>query len=104
MNNQVVKIFSVKVASTLTERLLGLIANPNQRILFQTRFGIHTILMKQPIDVLVLSDKGKVVSLRENLKPWKLFFWNPKYSQVLELPTGEIKKLNLHLGDFVHLN
>lgn len=67
-------------------------------LLLTTRFGIHTFGMQFPIDVVILNQRGTVMKIKENLKPNRLFFWNPKYTSVLELPQGEINKRGLKCG------
>ena len=52
---------------------------------FETRFGVHTFFVKAPIFVLILDAKNRVVSMKQ-VHPWKVYFWNPQYSRVLELP------------------
>lgn len=52
---------------------------------FETRFGIHTFFVKAPIFVLIIDAKDRVVSIRR-VNPWRIYFWNPQYSRVLELP------------------
>lgn len=71
-------------------------------ICFKTRFGIHTFFLKFPIDVLILKN-DKVVKAREQLLPNKFFFWNPKYNDVVELPSGSIKRKGIKLGKKVRL-
>ncbi len=73
-------------------------------MLFHTHFGIHTLFMNYPIDVLVLDENKKIVKAKNSLMPNKLFFYNPKYSVVLELESGFIKKNKLQLGDKIELN
>ena len=67
--------------------------------MFKTRFGIHTFFLTKPIDVLVLDKKHVVQSIKEGLQPNKVFFWNPEYFWVLELPQETIKKSNTKVGD-----
>ena len=64
-------------------------------MLFKTRFGIYTFFLREPIDVVVLDRSFKVVKLKEDLKPNKLFFWNPVYPYIIELPQGHIRKFGL---------
>lgn len=66
-----------------------------ETVYLETRWGIHTFFMKFPIDVMVLDNKNKVVKIKRELKPWRLFLWNPKYYKVVELPAGKISNLNL---------
>jgi uncharacterized protein len=79
----------LKEAKSLSDRFLGLLKKSNPRfLLFKTRFGIHTFFLKEPIDVVILDEDLKVVKLKENLKPNRLFLWNPIYSLIIEVPKG----------------
>lgn len=60
-------------------------------VYFETRLGIHTFGMKQSIDVMVLDSKNRIVIIRKNLGPNKIFVWNPKYAKVVELPAKKYK-------------
>jgi uncharacterized protein len=97
-NNCVIKI-SVKEAENLKEKIQGLIGkNKPQALMLKTHFGIHTFGLKFPIDVLILNNENKVVSMKENLKPNRIFLWNPKYEKVIELPQGTINKKGVKIN------
>jgi uncharacterized protein len=97
-NNYVIKI-SVKEAASLIKKIQGLIGKDKpEALLIKTHFGIHTFGVKFPIDVLILDNENKIVSIRENLKPNRIFLWNPKYEKVLELPQGIIKKKRIRIN------
>lgn len=105
-NTRTNKIISEDVfeAKSLSDKLFGLInKNKDQTLVLKTRFGIHTFGMNRPIDVFVLDKQGKVVKLRSNLPPNRIFLWNPRYSTVLELPKGTIKQTSVKLGDKLEL-
>ncbi len=68
-------------------------------VLLKTRFGIHTLGMKFPIDVIILDKNNFVVKLAKNLKPNHIFLWNPLYETCIELPTGEIAKRKIVVGE-----
>jgi uncharacterized protein len=68
---------------------------------FETRWGIHTFFVKEPIDVLILDEENRVQVIKKGLKPWRLFFWNPKYRRVLELPHGRISQLKIENNKFI---
>jgi uncharacterized membrane protein (UPF0127 family) len=88
------------VAASFFDRLLGLLNPHNFRFLvFQTHFGIHTLFMKNNIDVILLDDQNKVVKMKINLKPNSLFVYYPKYSTVIEMPKGTIKKSQITIND-----
>ncbi len=80
---------NLKIAENFYQNLLGLLKEKEgTAMLFKTRFGIHTFFMKYPIDVIVLNKNNKVIQIKKNLKPNKLFLWNPKYSKIIELPNN----------------
>ncbi len=96
-NKNTNKIISknLKIAKSFSDNLFGLLKEkPGTYMLFNTRFGIHTFFMKNPISIAVLDKNYKVVKVKCNLKPNRIFIWNPKYSKVLELPTNIT--INLH--------
>ena len=84
----------------LIRQSIGLIgARKASAFILKTRFGIHTVGLLFPIDVLILDKENKVVRLKENLKPLRIFIWKPHYNTVIELPGGSIKKSSTALGD-----
>ncbi len=90
---------NLKIADTISENIFGLIKEKqNTSMLFNTRFGIHTFFMKHSITVLVLSKKNKIVKIKQNLKPNKLFLWHPKYAKIIELPNPQT---NCKIGDIL---
>ena len=94
----------VKKAKNLSEKVMGLIGKDKPiSFMLSTRFGIHTFGLKFPIDVLILDKKNKVVFLKENLMPWRIFLWNPMYDKVLELPLGTIGKKKIKINDEIFL-
>lgn len=87
---------------TSVNKIRGLIGEKKSKsILFYTRFGVHTFFMKHPIDIIVLTDDNLVVSFKENLKPNHLFFWNPRYKTIIELPAGVIQISQTQPGDML---
>ena len=85
--------------------MFGLLIRSNPRnLLFKTRFGIHTLFLREPIDVIVLNDKLQVMGTKQYLKPNSLFFWNPKYSIIIELKTGTISKFNIKPTQFIKIS
>jgi|SRR3989338_5563032 len=91
---------NISIANNYLDKARGLIGvNEPQALLFKTRWGIHTFGMKFPIDVIVFNEKNIVCVVKENLKANSVFFWNPRYKNVLELPTGTIKNTLTDIGD-----
>ena len=89
-----------KFGESFLDKAFGLLISSNPRaMLFKTRFGIHTFFMKESIDLIVLDKKNRVVSLKINLKPNRIFLWNSRFDTILELPSGTIKKSKTEIGD-----
>ena len=94
----------VKKAKNLKEKIQGLIGKDKpQALMLKTHFGIHTFGLKFPIDVLILNDNNKVVSIKKNLKPNRIFLWNPRYERIIELPHGTIEKKQIKIKSSVCL-
>lgn len=94
----------VEDRSSLISKTVGLLPDKKPHpIYFKTRFGLHTFGMKWGIDVLILDNNNTIVSLKENLSPNKSFFWQPIFSQVIELPEGYIDSHSIKIGDIVSL-
>ena len=90
---------TVREAGNLREKVQGLIGKEKPySLMLKTHFGIHTFGLKFPIDVLILNDKNKVASIKKNLKPNRIFFWNPKFETVIELPEGTINKKKIKIN------
>jgi len=93
---------NLKEASSFSDRTFGLLKKNNpQSLLFRTRFGIHTFGLIDPIDVLALDSHWKVVKICTHLKPNRLFFYNPLFSIVIELPENSIKSSNTTTDDLL---
>lgn len=91
-NGLVIKLFA-KEAKNLKEKIQGLIGKEKPyALMIKTRFGIHTFGLKFPIDVLILDKKNKVMVVKNNLMPKRIFVWNPLFEKVIELPKGTIEK------------
>lgn len=94
----------VKFLRTDWEKTKGLVgAKTIYPVTFTTRWGIHTFGVLSPIDVLILDDNNKVMTCIKNLTPNRLFFWNPKYEIIVELPAGTIARKHIAIGDQLSL-
>jgi uncharacterized protein len=90
---------SVKEATNLKEKIQGLIGKDEpEALMIKTHFGIHTFGLKFPIDVLILNHRNIVRSVKENLRPNRIFLWNPLYKKVIELPAGTISKKRIKIN------
>lgn len=64
--------------------------------------GIHTWMMRFPIDVVYLSRKKEVRKLRREMPPWRISFCFLAHS-VLELPAGTIAETGTQVGDRIEI-
>lgn len=72
-------------------------------IYFETRWGVHTFFVRKPI-IVVLLDNNDVVVTKTKLMPWRMFFWNPRYSRVLELPHDYVDISKIKVGVKISLS
>ncbi len=93
------------VVETWWQRFLGLMGRkhlpPEEGLLLvPATGGIHTFFLRFPIDVAYLARDGKVVALRANLSPWRLWLvLKSDAVMALELPSGRLQETNTHVGD-----
>lgn len=91
---------NAKKAISFWDNFLGLLNPRNPRsMVFSTRFGIHTLFMSEPIDVLILDDEGLVVKQKVGMKPYSFFFYSPRFKTVVEMPSGHIEKFGVRQND-----
>lgn len=64
------------------------------------RWDITMFFVFQTIDLVFCLD-GKVVELKESLKPFSHYFSKKKSNQLLELSEGSIKSLKIDIGDII---
>lgn len=92
----------VRHARTMGDRTKGLIGTHTPYALaMRTRFGIHTFGMKYPIDCAVLDSAMCVVAMRHAIPVNDFYFWNPKYSLIVELPAGSLLMTDTQIGDIL---
>ncbi len=70
-----------------------------EAVFFTTRWGIHTLFMRFPIDIVIMDEKNTVKVIKKGMVPYRFFLWNPGYEKVLELPNGTIQRLKIHIGE-----
>jgi uncharacterized membrane protein (UPF0127 family) len=92
----------VRVASTIIERTIGLLATSSlgsgQGMWLSPCKSIHTFFMRYPIDVLFLDAEGHIL-YQNTLKPWRMSGWYAKSRGVLELAAGTLDHTGTRAGD-----
>jgi uncharacterized membrane protein (UPF0127 family)/CheY-like chemotaxis protein len=90
------------VADHPLRRMRGLIGRvslpPDEGLLLRPAPAIHTGFMRFPIDAMFLDSELKVLSIVENLPPWRTAA-NRKARAVLELAAGEVRRRGVEVGD-----
>ena len=95
----------VKLLKSIREKTFGLLLFDSiQPVLFKTRFGIHTLGMSLPIDVIIINKDNVVARIKENLLPNRIFVWPLQFNTVIELPANYIRKQNIKIGDKLELD
>ncbi len=95
------------IAKTWWHRFWGLMGRRNLErteglFLTPARGGIHTCFMRFAIDVVYLNGEGKVVAVRYNMKPWRIWIVTDKDAvSVLELPAGRLSETKTEVGDLL---
>ncbi|MBR4355102.1 MAG: DUF192 domain-containing protein [Elusimicrobiaceae bacterium] len=86
---------AVQVADTFLSRLAGLMFRrqlpPGQGLLLAPCFQIHTCFMRFSIDAVFCDKSGRVLYVKENMKPWRLGRLVRGGYYTLELPGGSLK-------------
>jgi len=97
------------IARTHWSRFRGLMATNasafprGHGLLLSPSRGIHTFVMRFPIDALYLDRDRIVVHMEEGLRPWRLAAVKVSAISVLELPTGTIRDTRTALGDQIDI-
>jgi len=92
----------VEKLQTFWQKTTGLLGQKGKVVYFETRFGVHSFGMKYPIAVVILDNNNHIVLIKQ-VKPNRIFFWNPIFKKVLELPLDIVSKYNLSPGHKVIL-
>lgn len=84
------------IANTYLLKLRGLIGkkNINYGMYFPNVNKIHTFFMKEPIDIIGLSNKKTITEIYPNVKPNRIVILK-RSKHTLELPNNASKKLKI---------
>lgn len=100
-------ISNLTVAQTFLERGYGLIPkknlSDNEGLLIGQCKSIHTFFMSFAIDCIFVNKEMTVKALVENVSPWRLTSYYRKADSVIELSAGSIRRLEIELGDQLHV-
>lgn len=95
----------LSVAATVPSRVRGLLGRrelaEGEGLLITPCRGVHTFLMKFPIDVLFLDKNNRIIHTVEHLQPHRMTRVLFRSSSVIELPAGAVFNSQSALGDQV---
>lgn len=93
----------IDVASSFFERCKGLIGETNisRGLIIPTSLGIHTFLMHEPIDVIVVDKNKYVKEVKTDLYPNRAFLLPWASAYVIELPRKTCTKIDISIGDSI---
>jgi uncharacterized membrane protein (UPF0127 family) len=91
-----------RVAANPLTRIKGLLGRGElprgDGLLIRPTSGVHTAFMRFPIDVVFLDRDGRVLEVREEVRPWKAVARRGA-RMALELPAGEAARQEIAAGD-----
>lgn len=91
-------------ADSFWMRFLGLMGRRELRtgegLLLSQTSSIHMGFMRFPIDVLFLDESGRIVAVRERVRPW-IGWATASADAALELPAGTAFSVEASVGDLV---
>jgi uncharacterized membrane protein (UPF0127 family) len=92
----------IEMATTRTARRKGLLGRnrfePGSALALVPCTAIHTLFMRFAIDVVFLDREGRALRICRRLKPWRIAV-APLARTVIELPSGQLDRLDVRLGD-----
>lgn len=97
-------IDGVVAAENYWQRLIGLMGRSDLsavRMWFPRCSSIHTCFMRARIDVAFLDGEGRVVSLREAVRPWRFVRGGRGACSVLEFPAGFAREHGITVGEII---
>jgi uncharacterized membrane protein (UPF0127 family) len=96
-----------EIADCFRKRLVGLLGrsalDPGGALWLLPSNAIHTIGMRFPIDVVMLSSNATVVKVCAGVRPYSVVWPNFQARSVLELPANAIAKSSTAAGDLLKI-
>ena len=96
-----------EIADSFRTRLIGLLGRralgPGDGLWLLASNSIHTIGMRFPIDVVMLSHSGRVLGVRHSLRPCSILWPNLRVKSILELPADTIARSRTASGDLLRM-
>jgi len=104
-------IFVIESATGFLARLRGVGRDPDwtqYAVLFLPRCrAVHTMALRQPIDVIFATSSGRILAIKHSLRPWRIAVYSGDFGSrqkllsvdAWELPAGRCRELGIREGD-----
>jgi uncharacterized protein len=107
LTDEGLELARVEVAETAWERSRGLLGRsalaPGRAMWLAPCRSIHTVGMRFALDVAFLDRDARVVTIREQVAPFRLTWGGWRASGVLEFAAGEVARLGITHGQQLRL-
>lgn len=104
--NELVIFGNCKIAKSFFSRFIGLMGKKeldnDEAIIFPGCNSIHTFFMRMSIDVIFVSQDGRVVRILTALKPWRMLMPVSGSRHVVETAPGNCNRKGLKEGDLLN--
>ena len=98
---------NAKIAESFLSRCRGLLGRnklaDGEALIIRPCRQVHMMFMAFPIDVIFCDGGNQVVSVQEQLKPWRFSRHEPSAQSVIELPSGSCGT-KVNPGDILEIN
>lgn len=96
------------LAETFLSRAKGLLGRQalsrGEGLLIRPCKGVHTLLMKFPIDVIFLDRQSRIIGTIVNLRPHRITKIMLKAASVIELPAGTVQASGAAVGNVIDID
>ena len=93
----------VLTADNFFKRLCGLIfkkpLKKSEALLIEDCKSIHTLGLRYSIDAVFIDGEGEIITVFENIRPWRFMPYVGRANAVIEFKGGFIKEMSLCVGD-----
>lgn len=104
-----VLVHDVKVCSSIFSKAKGLMFSRKLKdsgLVFwfnsEKKRSLHMFFVFFPIDVLFLNSKRDIVEMKENFRPFTIYYPRQSSKYIIELPAGSIMNSKTERGDEVN--
>ncbi|MBD3203090.1 DUF192 domain-containing protein [Candidatus Woesearchaeota archaeon] len=98
----------IKICRSIFSKTLGLMFTKpikDKCLIFvfekKTKINLHMFFVFYPIDVVFLDKNKKVIEIKENFKPFRIYNSKKKANYVIELPCSSIRQKNIEINDLI---